>query len=178
MGSPWCRAGLHWIFPCLECAYCSCVPYGFSILPIRSATPADLISLNAFCPCSSRQASYKHKHMIVSFCASWTFSFSLKSSYAFHPLSVKDETSLKMTCEVRSLTGLQCDYMNLFILKIYASLNRTVNHPPRPKHVVSGLSCCDPCCVIMKAIWKYDSSCSCSSLNPQPWPTSSCAAFV
>lgn len=126
-------------------------------LPIRSAAPADLISLDAFCPRSSCQASYKHKHIIVSFCASWTFSFSLNR---------------------RSLTGLQCDYMNLFILKIYASLNRMVNHPPRPKHVVCGMSCCDPCCVIMKAIWKYNFSCSCSSLNPQPYPTSSCAAFV
>lgn len=119
-----------------------CIALDLYFLQIRSATPADLISLNAFCPCSSCQASYKHKHTIVSFCASWTFSFSLKSSYTFHPLSVKDETSLKMTCEIRSLTGLQCDYMNLFILKIYASLNRTVNHPPRPKHVVSGLPRC------------------------------------
>lgn len=110
-------------------------------LQIRSATPADLICLNAFCPCSSCQASCKHNHIIVSLCASCTFSFSLKSFHTFHPLSVKVETSLKMTCEIRSLTGLQCDYMNLFILKIYASLNRTVNHPPRPKRCLRPLLC-------------------------------------
>lgn len=36
-----------------------------------------------------------------------------------------------MICRTRSLTRLPCDYMNLFISKIFTSLNRTMNHALR-----------------------------------------------